>query len=391
MNKATTQMELLDLKTLEETPGNPQRMTHFQFEGLVNSIKEKGWLLDNAVVWHRPDGVYQIISGHHRVKAAIAAGIERAEIKVIKGITDEQARKLVLEANQRKGVFDKRKFNQFIDGIVSDFKLDLDDVLKEIGAGYSDWKDKNETEAPDLVKTDIEAGDLFEIGDHRLYCGDAFSVDDYNLLTDGTEADLNFSDPPYQIECSGSGIIRKVHVLKRIEDRGLDNFKPSADLLKCKTNIFCHSKMQIGEYFEIARQAGLSYDLCIYRKINSIPNYKGHLMSDLEYIAIIGSLAPVPGYPRDMYSKLFVGKKDSDNLVGYSKPIELCEKFIMLYSSNSVLDLFGGSGSTMVACQNLKRSCFTMEINPVFCQVIINRMKFLFPDIKVKRNGESYG
>jgi len=123
----------LQLKSLVETTGNPQVMTDAEFKGMVKSIKKDGWLLDAAVCWKRPDGKHQIISGHHRVKAAIEAGLIDADIKVIEGIDEKQARLLVLEANQRKGAFDFKIFNDFVDDIINKFNIEKNDIFDDIG------------------------------------------------------------------------------------------------------------------------------------------------------------------------------------------------------------------------------------------------------------------
>ena len=123
----------LQLKSLVETTGNPQIMTDAEFKGMVKSIKKDGWLLDAAVCWKRPDGKHQIISGHHRIKAAIEAGLVDADIKVIEGIDEKQARLLVLEANQRKGTFDTKAFDDFVKNLSVDFDIDMDAIFDNIG------------------------------------------------------------------------------------------------------------------------------------------------------------------------------------------------------------------------------------------------------------------
>ena len=74
-----------------------------------------------------------------------------------------------------------------------------------------------------------------------------------------------------------------------------------------------------------------------------------------------------------MYSKCYIGKKDSDNDLSYSKPVELCAKYIKLYARQNVLDLFGGSGSTLIACEQLNKTCYMMELDPHYVDVIIAR------------------
>lgn len=125
--------KILPLKQLKETPGNPQKMTPVQFQGLVNSMKKDGWILDAPVVWHRPDGEYQIISGHHRIQAGIEAGIVETGMKVIEGISEEKALLKVIEANQRRGALDSIELNNFINDIIDNYNMNIDNIYDEIG------------------------------------------------------------------------------------------------------------------------------------------------------------------------------------------------------------------------------------------------------------------
>jgi hypothetical protein len=101
----------------------------------------------------------------------------------------------------------------------------------------------------------------------------------------------------------------------------------------------------------------------------------GHLMTDLEYIFVIGKQSPRTGMdePKELYSKLYSGGKDLDNETAWSKPVGLCEKFIKMYSEKTVIDVFGGSGSTLIACEKTNRKCFMMELDPHYIDVIIAR------------------
>jgi hypothetical protein len=125
--------KILRLKDLKETPGNPQKMTPVEFQGLINSMKKDGWILDAPVVWHRPDGEYQIISGHHRINAGIEAGIIETGMKVIEGISEEKALLKVVEANKRKGNIDKIMEIDFINIIYNNYDISIDDICQEIG------------------------------------------------------------------------------------------------------------------------------------------------------------------------------------------------------------------------------------------------------------------
>lgn len=138
MNKPSKQLvgikyEILPLKILKETSGNPQKMTDQEMKGLIKSMKEKGWILDAPVCWKRPDGEYQIISGHHRIEAGIQAGIVETGCKVVEGITEDQALLFVVEANKRKGEFDEFNLNNFISEISERFNIEIDEIIKEVG------------------------------------------------------------------------------------------------------------------------------------------------------------------------------------------------------------------------------------------------------------------
>jgi ParB-like chromosome segregation protein Spo0J len=124
----------VELQILEETLGNPQMMSDKEFNGLVKSIKEKGFILDNPVVWEYEQNKYKIISGHHRIKAAMKAGYKELDCKILEDISEKQARLLVLEANQRRGKLDGTKFERYIQDILSDFEeINLDEIDESIG------------------------------------------------------------------------------------------------------------------------------------------------------------------------------------------------------------------------------------------------------------------
>ena len=137
--------EILRLKSLLETPGNPQKMTAEQQQGLTNSMKKDGWILDAPVVWHRPDGEYQIISGHHRVMSGIEAGILETGCKVIEGISEEKALLKVIEANQRRGVFDEKILDEYINNMTDNYNNDINDIYEKVGIDIFDDEAENKT------------------------------------------------------------------------------------------------------------------------------------------------------------------------------------------------------------------------------------------------------
>lgn len=254
---------------------------------------------------------------------------------------------------------------------LEDWGLDVDFAIEE------EEKEVVEDEVPEEVETRCKLGDIWQLGEHRLMCGNALIQEDIDKLLNGEHCELTFTDPPYQLDTQGGGILKTANSMKQIKNNGVDTFNPAELLLQSETNIYCHNKPLIKKYIELAEANNKPYDLCFYKKLCTVPNYKGHLMTDCEYIAIIGNQDPNKGLEKELYSKCYIGKKDHDNELSYSKPVELCAKYIKLYAKDKVLDLFGGSGSTLIACEQLNRKCYTMELDEKYCDVILQRWENL--------------
>lgn len=275
--------------------------------------------------------------------------------------------------------------NSTSDSSEFDFELlqeDFDiETIKDYGIDFKfeieDTKEVVEDDIPEKVDTRCKKGDIWKLGNHRLMCGNSLIQDDIDKLLKGVHCELTFTDPPYQLCTQGGGILKTANSMKQIKNNGVDTFNPSELLLQSETNIYCHNKPLIKKYIELAETNNKPYDLCFYKKLCTVPNYKGHLMTDCEYIAIIGKQDPNKGLEKELYSKCYIGKKDNDNELSYSKPVELCSKFIKLYGKENILDLFGGSGSTLIACEQLNRRCYIMELDEHYCDVIIQRWENL--------------
>jgi site-specific DNA-methyltransferase (adenine-specific) len=264
---------------------------------------------------------------------------------------------------------------------MSDFGFDLDFDNDEPAEVVEDDYDE---EPPAEPKAKL--GDIYQLGRHRLMCGNSLNQEDITTLLNNTYCELTFTDPPYQLETQGGGILKKANSMKQIKENGVDTFEPSKLLIQSDTNIYCHNKPLIKSYIELAEKNNLPYDLCFYKKLCTVPNYKGHMMTDCEYIAVIGKQDPNKGLPKETYSKCYIGKKDTDNELSYSKPVELCAKYIKLYGKENILDLFGGSGSTLIACEQLNRNCYMMEFDPKYVDVIIDRWEKFTGQKAVKLN-----
>lgn len=364
-----------DIKPYEKNP----RKNDSAVDAVANSISQFGFrvpvVIDN-------DGV--IVCGHTRYKAAKKLGLDKVPCVVADDLTDEQIKAYRLADNR---VSEIAEWDIDLLGKELDEIFDID--MSDFGFDLSDEEDAEiiEDEVPQEVEPVAKMGDTWQLGKHRLMCGNSLEQTDIDKLLNGNKCELTFTDPPYQLDTQGGGILKKANSMKQIKENSVDSFDPSKLLLQSDTNIYCHNKPLIKAYIELAEDNKKPYDLCFYKKVGTIPNYKGHLMTDCEYIAVIGKQDPNKGLPKEMYSKCYVGRKDSDNELSYSKPVELCAKYIKLYAKQNVLDLFGGSGSTLIACEQLNRNCFMMELDPHYVDVIIARWEKFTGQKAVLLNG----
>jgi len=228
-------------------------------------------------------------------------------------------------------------------------------------------------------------------------CGDSTDSDAVAKLMNGEKADLVFTDPPYKIETEGGA---KGSIGAGLRKQGKDiefisNFEPTEFLQvlpivfgkNMNAYIFCNKEL-LPDYLVWARDAGYSFNVLIWKKPNAIPIGDSH-RPDIEYLLLFRKSAIWNNGLKDVnYSRCLEYGRES-GLHPTMKPIELILNELKISSNigSVVMDFFLGSGSTMVASHQLKRKCYGMELDPKYCQVIIDRMRKLDPSIKIKKNG----
>ena len=361
-------IEYLPIKALKPYEKNTRKHEKKDIDNIARSIEKFG-MNDPIGIWK--DNI--IVEGHGRLLACKQMGMTEVPCVRLDHLTDEQRRGYAIAHNATA------ELSEWDLDILPDELADLDLGDFDFDFGIEDEEEETEIVEDEVPEVDEEAepkskpGDIYQLGRHRLMCGNSLAQADIDKLLDGAKCELTFTDPPYQLETQGGGILKKANSMKQIKQNGVDTFDPSMLILQSETNIYCHNKPLIKKYIELAEANNQPYDLCFYKKLCTVPNYKGHMMTDCEYIAIIGKQDPNKGLPKETYSKCYIGKKDHDNELSYSKPVELCAKYIRLYGKKNILDLFGGSGSTLIACEQLDRTCYMMELDPKYCDVIVDR------------------
>ena len=397
--------EIVNCAELKPNPKNPNTHPAGQIKLLGKIIKDQGWRMPITV--SKRSGL--IVKGHGRLEAAFRVGILKAPVD-LQDYESEAAEHADMVADNRLAELAKID-RKSLQALMAELKLtDLDMELtgfsqSELDKHFLEERQglTDEDDVPGLKeKANTNPGDVYILGDHRLLCGDSTDSASVGTLMSGDVAAMVFTDPPYQLDTRGGGILKHAKSMREIRENKIDNFDPYPGLLASKTNIFFCNKPLIPKYINMAENLHYPWDLNIYHKRNTAPNYAGHLMTDAEYIIIIGEIEPETeylmviglqkpniGYSKDLYSKVFYGNKDKSSKESYAKPVALCVKYLYLFSNKGdlVLDFYGGTGSTLIACEKTYRHCRMIELDPLYCDVIVKRWEDFTGKKGVLQNG----
>ena len=385
------------ISKIKPNPKNPRVIRDDKFAKLVKSIQDFPEMLEKRplVCFTDIDGKYVVLGGNMRLKAANEVGLKQLPILLADDWTEEQKNEFLIKDNVGFGEWDWEQIkNDWDVEKLDEWGLDVPDFAETVLEAEED-----EFDVPDGgIETDIVLGDLFEIGEHRLLCGDSTDSDQVAKLMNGQKADMVFTDPPYKLETKGGC---KGDIGKGLKKQGADiefiaNFEPTEflqvlplifDKNKLNSYIFCNKEL-LPDYLVWARDSGYSFNVLIWKKPNAIPIGDSH-RPDIEYLLLFRKSAIWNNGLKDVnYSRCLEFGRET-GLHPTMKPIELIANEMKISSNENslVFDFFLGSGSTMVASHQLKRKCYGMELDPKYCQVIIDRMRKLDPNIPIKKNG----
>jgi len=382
----------MKLSKIKSNPNNPRLIKDDKFKKLVQSISEFPEMMEKRpiVCVTDVDGSIYPLGGNMRLKALQELkykDIPDSWVLMADELTEEKRREFVIKDNVGFGEWDYDDLaNNWDAEQLTDWGLDIPDfAVKDLEAEEDDY------EIPDEIKTDIVIGDLFEIGEHRLLCGDSTDSDSVAKLMNGNKADMVFTDPPYGISYKSNKRKDEFEYIKN--DDVIDcSFLPIIPINN-NSAIYVWTRWDVyGKWIELVEQS--------YKVTNCIVWVKqAGGLGDLESFwnqhefAIYAVKGKVKLRGIRQGNTWETGDhKSKDYIHPTQKPIELAARGIEATSDigNLIVDVFLGSGSTMVASHQLKRKCYGMELDPKYCQVIIDRMLKLDPTLEVKRNGLPY-
>lgn len=382
--------KLTKLSEIRENPNNPRTIKEDKFEKLVRSIQTFPEMLEARPIVVNPDMV--VLGGNMRLKACKAAGLTEAPVYVASW-EESKAKEFIVKDNVGFGEWDWDILaNEWDATELEEWGLDVWVPEEEMTEGLTDPDEV--PEAPEEPKT--KPGDLYILGEHRLLCGDSTKAEDVDRLMNGEKADILLTDPPYGVSFVGvKGTMysagrksgkNSAEMIKADDLRGDDLLQLFAESMKTASQ-FTKQTAAFYVFFAINRSkesiAGLSEaslqirNWLIWDKGNVgfhamgaqyKPNYEAFVYCHKE------GQSPL-WYGTNKEQTIWRFPIEREGLHPTMKPVSLLSKALGNSSrpNNLVLDLFLGSGSTLIAAEKTKRKCYGMELDPKYCDVIVKR------------------
>jgi len=384
--------QLVKISQVKNNPNNPRTIKDDKFKKLVQSIKDFPKMLEIRPIVVNDDMI--VLGGNMRLKACKEAGLKEVTIIKASELTEDEQKQFTIKDNAGFGEWDWEMLNaEWNSEELEAWGLDVPDFGsdEELEAEEDDF-DEAPPENPITV-----LGDLYEIGEHRLLCGDSTDSDQVAKLMNGEKADMVFTDPPYgmHLDVSNSnnlggkdGWKNKAKNYTPVIGDG-DDFKEELinTIFACFNDV---KEMFIwgADYFAELLPNKNDGSWLVWDKRFGVEEIK---LTFSEFELCWSKEKHLREMVRVTWSGILGTEQEFDHKRHHptQKPTKLSRWFIEKYSSekNLIADIYLGSGSTMVASHQLKRKCYGMELDPKYCDVIVKRMIKLDPNISVKRNG----
>jgi DNA modification methylase len=357
----------MDIKLIKPNPDNPRVIKDEKFKKLVASIRDFPEMLELRPIVI--DETNTVLGGNMRLRALQELGYKEVPVIFAKDLTEEQKKEFIIKDNIGYGEWDW-------DSLANDWDtVKLEEWGLDIPGFVRIEPEDGQDDVPDVLEAVTVMGDLWEMNGHRLLCGDSCNTIDIDRLMNGRKADLIFTDPPYDLKDSYTGLI-----LNEAKDD-------------------CHIFIMDGDKNTVKRASNFPesfrhmfvVDIRIARMIsNSQPMQRHTLIAHfLKGKRKFNNL-------KDGFTTLIESATDHKTIDGFNqhKRVELPETFILHYSQphELICDYFGGAGSTLIAADKNNRNCYLLELDPKHCDIILKRWilyKMQHSELlEVTKNGE---
>lgn len=424
----TGKKEIIVVKVgeIKPNPNNPRVIKDDKFKKLVKSIQEFPQMLNIRPIVVNDDMI--VLGGNMRLKACKEAAIK--EIPIIKAseLTEEQQREFIIKDNIGFGEWDWEMIaNEWDAEQLTDWGMDIPEFVNEEVITEVEEDDFNIPEGD--IKTDIVIGDLFEIGDHKLLCGSSTETDTWSRLFGDKLCDMVMTDPPYNVNYEGGTGLKIMNDQMTNESfyQFLYDFYTSLGSYTKPGGAWYvwHADSEGANFRKAFKDSGLllkqcliwvknalvmgrqdyhwKHEPCLYGWKEGAAHYftddrtKTTVIEDVidfkklskkELLELLKEITS----DKQKTTIIHCDKPSKNDVHPTMKPIKLLAPLIQNSSKigELIADGFLGSGSTMVAAHQINRKCYGMELDPKYCQVIVDRMIKLDPSLEIKRNGKPY-
>ena len=380
------------LSEMHPNPKNPRKSTKEAIERLAASIKgNPNFFEARPILLSDRTGEFVIIGGERRSEAASLLKMEEVPTILLSGLTEAEEDEILIKDNTHAGVWDEQKLQAWGKDKLQSW--DVDGVKwpkKELQVKEDDFNPEKK------VKSRVKPGELWQLGRHRLMCGDSTKIECFDTLMGGALADMVFTDPPYGVSIGDKNqVLQSVQQAERIVENIQNDTLSVSELYKvlkaAMTNVRLHCKDDAA-YFVTAPQGGglglmmmmmmkdagleVRHNL-IWRK--NAPTFSlGRLDYDYQHEPIMYTWTKSHHNYRGGQFRSTIWdfeKPRKCDLHPTMKPVGLIVNCLMdcTKEDDIVLDAFGGSGTTIIAAEQTQRICYMMEIDTHYCDVIIDR------------------
>jgi len=387
------QIKLAEISNIKPYENNPRKLSEQAIEKVAMSLKEYGFRQPIVV-----DKNMVIVAGHTRYRASKKLGLKQVPISVIDNLSEEQINAYRIADNRtaEESEWDSELLKMEIKDLeAKDFKLDLlgfndeqlNNILFEEKQGLTD-----EDEVPEAPEEPIsKLGDIWKLGNHRVMCGDSTQINSVEKLMNNQKADMIFTDPPYNVDYGKlKGNSKNNNRFK--ERKIMNDFMSEDQFIEFLTESFSNCKIiaKLGcpIYICYADKQAINFlkaikNVDFYHSSNIIWKKDSLVLGMSDYHSIHEPI--IYGWFKGGSHNYYGNRKQTtvwdckrpkkNDLHPTMKPIELIEKAILNSSKTEDLlyEPFGGSGSTLIACEKQSRICYSMELDPKYCDVIIKR------------------